>query len=83
LTPTVKVRGPTPAVDEFEAAAAKFAEAWPARGHRKIAALMRADRQVVSTSTAEWALRRRGLLLPRGLSSPPQVLGRYPSPRLS
>jgi hypothetical protein len=35
-------------------------------GHRKIAALMRADGDVVSTSTVERALRRRGLLLPRG-----------------
>jgi hypothetical protein len=35
-------------------------------GHRKIAALMRADGYAVSTSTVEPALRRRGLLLPRG-----------------
>jgi transposase InsO family protein len=55
-----------PAVDEIEATAAKYAEAWPAWGHRKIAALMRADGYQVSTSTVERALRRRGLLLPRG-----------------
>ncbi len=47
---------------------AKYAEAWPAWGHRKIAALMRADGHTVSTSTVERALRRRGLLLPVGLS---------------
>jgi putative transposase len=35
-------------------------------GHRKIAALMRADGHQVSTSTVERALRRRGLLLPVG-----------------
>ncbi len=53
-------------MDEIEATAAKYAEAWPAWGHRKIAALMRADGHPVSTSTVERALRRRGLLLPRG-----------------
>jgi putative transposase len=53
-------------VDAVEALAAKYAEAWPAWGHRKIAALMRADGQVVSTSTVQRALRRRGLLLPVG-----------------
>jgi putative transposase len=62
------VKGPWPApiVDSVEALAAKYAEAWPAWGHRKIAALMRADGHAVSTSTVERALRRRGLLLPRG-----------------
>jgi putative transposase len=62
----VKGPWPTPAVDSVEALSAKYAEAWPAWGHRKIAALMRADGHVVSTSTVERALRRRGLLLPRG-----------------
>ena len=57
---------PSPAVDEVEAVAAKYAEAWPAWGHRKIAALLRADGYPVSSSTVERALRRRGLLLPRG-----------------
>jgi putative transposase len=57
---------PAPAVDEIEAVAAKYAETWPAWGHRKIAALMRADGHTVSTSTVERALRRRGLLLPVG-----------------
>ena len=53
-------------MDEVEAVAAKYAEAWPAWGHRKIAALLRADGYPVSSSTVECALRRRGLLLPRG-----------------
>jgi transposase InsO family protein len=62
------VKGPWPAprIEEIEAVAVKYAEAWPAWGHRKIAALMRADGHVVSTSTVERALRRRGLLLPVG-----------------
>jgi transposase InsO family protein len=46
--------------------AAKYAGDWPAWGHRKIAAMMRADGHQVSTSTVERALRRRELLLPRG-----------------
>ena len=53
-------------MDAVEALAAKYAEAWPAWGHRKIAALMRADSYQVSTSTVQRALRRRGLLLPVG-----------------
>lgn len=62
------VKGPWPApkVDAIEALAAKYAQDWPAWGHRKIAALMRADGHAVSTSTVERALRRRDLLLPRG-----------------
>jgi putative transposase len=57
---------PSPKVDQFEPIAAKYAEEWPAWGHRKIAAMMRADGYKVSTSTVQRALRRRGLLLPRG-----------------
>ena len=34
---------PAPAVDTVEPVAAKYAEDWPAWGHRKIAAMMRAD----------------------------------------
>lgn len=62
------VKGPWPApkVDAIEALAAKYAQDWPAWGHRKIAALMRADGHQVSTSTVERAPRRRNLLLPRG-----------------
>lgn len=57
---------PAPRVDAIEALAAKYAADWPAWGHRKIAALMRADGHQVSTSTVERALRRRNLLLPVG-----------------
>jgi putative transposase len=57
---------PAPAVDAAEVLAAKYAADWPAWGHRKVAAMMRADGHVVSTSTVQRALRRRGLLLPRG-----------------
>jgi putative transposase len=54
-------------VDRIEALAAKYAEAWPAWGHRKIAALMRADGHEVTNSSVARALRqRRGLLLPHG-----------------
>jgi transposase InsO family protein len=53
-------------VEAVEALAAKYAADWPAWGHRKIAALMRADGHDVSTSTVERALRRRNLLLPQG-----------------
>jgi putative transposase len=57
---------PAPRVDAIEAVAAKYAADWPAWGHRKIAAMMRADGHQVSTSTVQRALRRRGLLLPTG-----------------
>ena len=40
---SVKGPWPTPAVDAAEALAAKYAADWPAWGHRKIAAMMRAD----------------------------------------
>lgn len=61
-------KGPWPAlaVGAIEALAAECAADWPAWGHRKIAAMMCADGHAVSTSTIERALRRRGLLLPRG-----------------
>ncbi len=61
-------KGPWPAskVDRIEALAAKYAEAWPAWGYRKIAALMRADGHDVTNSSVQRALRRRGLLLPQG-----------------
>jgi hypothetical protein len=57
---------PSPKVDAIEAVAAKYAADWPAWGHRKIAAMMRADGHVVSTSTVLRPLRRSGLLLPSG-----------------
>jgi putative transposase len=53
-------------VDRIEALAAKYAEAWPAWGYRKIAAMMRADGHEVTNSSVQRALRRRGLLLPQG-----------------
>jgi putative transposase len=66
--PVSRRKGPWPApkTDAIEALAAKYAAEWPAWGHRKIAAMMRADGHAVSTSTAQRALRRRSLLLPRG-----------------
>jgi transposase InsO family protein len=57
---------PAPKVDPIEALAAKYAQAWPAWGYRKIAALMRADGHQVTNSSVARALRRRGLLLPQG-----------------
>lgn len=57
---------PAPIVDRIEALAAKYAEAWPAWGYRKIAALMRADGHQVTNSSLARALQRRGLLLPQG-----------------
>ncbi len=54
---------PAPRVDAIEAVAAKYAADWPAWGHCKIAAMMRADGHHVSTCTVQRALRRRGLLL--------------------
>jgi putative transposase len=57
---------PAPVVDRIEALAAKYAEAWPAWGYRKIAAMMRADGHEVTNSSVQRALRRRGLLLPQG-----------------
>jgi putative transposase len=57
---------PAPVVDRIEALAAKYAEAWPAWGYRKIAAMMRADGHDVTNSSVQRALRRRDLLLPQG-----------------
>src|SRR6266498_2960014 len=54
---------PAPRVDAIEAVAARYAADWPAWGHCKIAAMMRADGHHVSTCTVQRALRRRGLLL--------------------
>jgi putative transposase len=62
----IKGPWPAPTVDRIEAVAAKYAEAWPAWGYRKIAALMRADGHQVTNSSVARALRRRGLLLPQG-----------------
>lgn len=62
----IKGPWPAPTVDRIEAVTAKYAEAWPAWGYRKIAALMRADGHQVTNSSVARALRRRGLLLPQG-----------------
>jgi hypothetical protein len=51
-------------------------------GHRKIAALMRADGYVVSTSTVQRGLRQRGLLLPRAIALISRP-GSAPPPRLA
>ena len=57
-------KGPWPAsaVEAAEPIVEKYAQDWPAWGHRKIHALMRADGYDVSVSTVERALRRRNLL---------------------
>jgi putative transposase len=62
--PVVKGPWPAPALEATEPVAAKYAADWPAWGHRKIHALMAADRHLTSVSTVERALRRRGLLQP-------------------
>lgn len=72
----VKGPWPTPAVDAIEALAAKYAAQRPAWGHRKIAALLRADGHRVSTATVERALRRRDLLLPRGFRADLKTMAR-------
>lgn len=53
-------------VDHIEALAAKYAQAWPAWGYRKIAAMMRADGHQVTNFSVRRALKRRDLLLPQG-----------------
>jgi transposase InsO family protein len=57
-------RWPAPVVDRIEEKAAETAEHHQAWGHRKIAAMMKADGVPVSASSVERALRRRKLLLP-------------------
>src|SRR6185312_5343926 len=58
---------PAPRVDAIDALAAKYAADWPAWGHRKVAAMMRADGHAVSTSTVQRALRRRGCCCRAGI----------------
>lgn len=57
---------PAPVVDVIEPTVAKLAEAWPAWGHRKIAAMHRLEHPDLPASPAsvERAMRRRGLLQP-------------------
>lgn len=59
---TPKEPWPAPVVDTIKPHVEKYAQAWPACGHRKIHALMRADGYPVSVSTVERAMRRRHLL---------------------
>ena len=75
-TPSAKGPWPAPAVDLIEAVAAKYAADWPAWGHRKIAAMLRADGHQVSDSCVERALRRRGLLLPQGFRADHRTMAR-------
>jgi len=58
---------PAPRVDAIEALAAKYAADWPAWGHRKVAAMMRADGHAVSTSAA--------CLTPAGVAAAARVPG--------
>lgn len=56
---------PAPVVDRIEPEVAKHAEAWPAWGYRKIAAITAADGcDVGSASSVKRAMARRGLLQP-------------------
>lgn len=55
---------PAPVLERVEPIVEKYAQAWPAWGHRKIWWLMRADGYEVSVSTVERAMRRRHLLQP-------------------
>jgi len=59
-------RGPWPAPsrDRIEPNAVGYADRWPAWGHRKIAALLRADGVDAPDSTVLRALRRSGRVLP-------------------
>lgn len=62
----VKGPWPAPVVEAIEPTVAKLAEAWPAWGHRKIAALHAIEHPdlVASVSSVQRAMRRRGLLQP-------------------
>jgi transposase InsO family protein len=56
---------PAPVLERIEPTVAKYAEAWPAWGHRKVWALARADgHDVGSQASVARAMRRRGLLQP-------------------
>ena len=55
---------PAPARDRIEPDAVVYADRWPAWGHRKIAALLRADGHPAPDSTVLRALRRTGRVLP-------------------
>ncbi|MCY3584296.1 MAG: integrase core domain-containing protein [Acidimicrobiaceae bacterium] len=56
---------PAPVVDRIEPVVAKYAQDWPAWGHRKIAAIARIDgHDIGSMSSVKRAMARRGLLQP-------------------
>ncbi|MEX2612757.1 MAG: DDE-type integrase/transposase/recombinase, partial [Gaiellaceae bacterium] len=55
---------PAPARDRVEPLAVAKADRWPAWGHRKVAALIRADGHPAPDSTVLRALRRTGRVLP-------------------
>ena len=59
----VKGPWPHPAQDRVEAAAVAMAARWPAWGHRKITALLRADGVDCAEATVKRVLARHGLLL--------------------
>ncbi|MEV4239193.1 hypothetical protein AB0J47_28890 [Nocardia sp. NPDC049737] len=66
---------PTSTVERFEPIAAKRAEEWPVWGHRKIAALMRADGyEVVHVDSGEGAAASRAAAAAE-ISRRPQVVG--------
>ena len=51
-------------MEGIEPTTEKYASAWPAWGHRKIWAMMRADHYEVSASSVLRAMARRNLLQP-------------------
>lgn len=61
----VKGPWPAPVVDRIEPVVAKYAQQWPAWGHRKIAAIARIDgHDIGSVSSVKRAMARRDLLQP-------------------
>lgn len=71
-------KGPWPAPERrrIEQAAAHLALEWPAWGHRKIWALLRADGIHASQATVLRALRERGLIQPPGVMRERRELAR-------
>lgn len=75
---TGQPKGPWPAPQRsrIEQPAAQLALEWPAWGHRKIWALLRADGITTSQSTVRRALAARGLLQPPGIQRERRELAR-------
>jgi len=67
---------PAPVVDAIEPDVAKYAEAWPAWGHRKVWAMMRHDGHHVAQTSVRRAMARRGLLLPQRYQAERRELAR-------